>query len=243
VEGHVKKGLVLPALLLLAWHLASRDPSRAYAFAPLGAIASAARELLVSAEFWSHVASSAERALIALLVGASLGLAAGLALGSSKTADRLFGGTLSAFRQVPYLGLAPLLGLWLGTGDPAKLVLVSLAAFFPLLLGAYEGVRTVDPKLVDVARVLGLSRKRTLTALTLPAIAPFVATAFAQAITFSWIATVGSEMLLVTDRGVGALLQQAAAAARMDRVVVCLVVVALTGVALDAASKRLWVRA
>lgn len=232
------KPLAIPLVLALGWQWLSRDPARAYVFVPLSSIAESALELLTGGDLFWNVLASLRKALFALLLGGTLGLFVGASLASSKLVDRAFGPLLHAFRQVPTLGLAPLIGLWFGTGELAKVVLIFLAVFYPVLLSTYAGVKAIDPKHLEVAKVYGLTRAETFRTVKWPAMLPFLYTGLSQAVAFAWISTVGSEMLLSSGAGIGTLMQHAQAGGRMDVVIVCVIAVGALSMSLDHLLKR-----
>jgi sulfonate transport system permease protein len=229
----VLRGTVVPFALLVAWIVLSRSRTYSYAFVPVRDIAHSFVELMASGDLARGLFASLTKALVALVLGAPSGVALGALLGASRWVDRALGPTFHVIRQVPYLGLAPLMGLWFGGGDLAKILLVFLAVLFPMTLSTYEGVRNVEPRLLEVAHVLRLDGRQVFVKVTLPSVLPYAYTGLSQAITFAWIATVGSEMLLHAGQGVGTLLQAAEAGGRIDSVMVCVLSVTLASVGID----------
>lgn len=226
-------GAWLPLLGLLGWELLSRTRTYSYGFAPVDALAQSLWEIVADGTLQRSLLASLRRALLALALGVPVGVALGVALGASSTFNRAVGPLFHAFRQVPYLGLAPLMGLWFGTGDFAKVLLVLLAVMYPVVLSTYQGVRALDVKYIEVARVLKLSRARVFRTVLVPAVGPSIYSGLSQAIPFAWIATVGSELLLHSGVGMGALMQSAETAGRLDVVLVCTFSVAIASLVLD----------
>jgi sulfonate transport system permease protein len=227
-------GLVVPAVVLGAWELASRrDAAHAYAFTPVAQIGRAFLEVVRSGEFGTHLLASLQRACLGLAFGAIAGLALGGLMGSLRIAERAIGPLYHGLRQVPLLGLAPLFGLWFGSGESAKLLVVSLASFYPITLATSEGLRNVERSHVEVARVLGLSRAQTFRHVLFPSAIPFIVTGVLQALAFTWIATVGSELLFTVGAGLGELMAQGQTAGRMDIVIVGVASIAVIGLALN----------
>jgi len=226
-------GSTIPLALATSWMILSHDRRTSYAFVPLGQMAASAVELVASGELVGALAASLAKTATGLVLGVPAGVVVGASMGASRSLDRALGPLLHAFRQVPYLGLAPLIGLWFGVSDVAKVLLVFLAVFYPMVLSAYEGVRNVDSKLIDVARVLKLDASQVVTKLVLPSVLPHLYTGLSQAIAFAWIATIGSEMLLHAGGGVGTLMQMGEAAGRLDVVFVGVLSVALASFGLD----------
>lgn len=233
-------GLIVPAAVLATWELLSRrDASHAYAFTPLAQIGRAFVEIVRSGELAMHLAASLQRACLGLAFGCVAGLALGGLMGSLRMAERLVGPLYHGLRQVPLLGLAPLFGLWFGSGESAKLLVVSLASFYPITLATSEGLRNVSRAHVEVAEVLGLSRLQTFRHVLFPSAMPFIVTGILQALAFTWIATVGSELLFTVGAGLGELMQQGQTAGRMDVVIVCVASIAVVGLILNQVIARI----
>ena len=96
----------------------------------------------------------------------------GLLTGTFRTAATLLDSTLQMVRNIPPLALIPLVILWFGIDETAKLFLVALGVFFPVYLNTYHGIRAVDPALVEMARSYGLSGWRLYREVILPGALP-----------------------------------------------------------------------
>lgn len=228
------RGLVLPLLLAAVWQAASSiDASTAYAFPPLDQVWERLMQLLSSGELVIDAGSSLGRALTGLALGGAAGIALGSLMAGFPVVERLFGPLLQAFRQVPLLGWLPLVGLWLGSGDGAKQLLVAVAAFHPLLLNSYEGFAQAEKKHLEVGRILMLSRWRTFRFILLPTAVPSILTGIGQALAFAWISTIGVELLFGTGAGLGSLMHTAQMAGDMSVVVLCVVAIGLMGYGLN----------
>src|SRR5690606_6266612 len=104
-------------------------------------------------ELLTHLAVSAGRAGLGTLIGSLIGLVLGLATGLSRSLQLVLDGPLQMLRAVPALALVPLVILWFGLGETAKVFIVVVAVVFPVYLNTFHGVRSVDPQLVEMARV------------------------------------------------------------------------------------------
>lgn len=237
---NVCRGLLLPALLLLAWQWASgRGAASAYVFVPLPQLWDGFRELAASGELVLHLRASLVRTFAAIVAGAAAGIACGTLVTQSRIADRLVSPLFHAIRQVPLLGLAPLLALWVGTGDAAKLLVVAIAAFYPTMLNTSEGIRNVPLALREVGAVLTFTRAQAFRHVLLPAALPSIVTGLAHAQAFGWLACIGAELLFSAGPGIGSLLVHAEEAGRMDIVLVALLIVALLAQAMHLLFQRL----
>jgi len=220
----------------MLWHVASQQGAAyAYAFVPLADIARGLIELLSSGELAANLMATLRTVLTGLLAGSLLGLAVGGVMGVSRLAERLVGPLYHTMRQVPLLGLIPLIGLWFGNGVFAKTLIVTIAAFYPMVLNTFEGMRNIDRRHVEVGRVLRFSRWQMFRSVLLPGALPSVWTGVLHALAFAWISTVGAELLFVSGPGLGGLMQQAQAAARMDVVVICVVSIGVVGLTMNVA--------
>lgn len=234
------RGLLLPALLLLLWQWASHQGDvAAYVFVPLPRIGGDWARLAASGELWINLKVSLLRTCEGLAIGVTLGILTGTLMALSRLADRLIGPLYHALRQIPLLGLVPLIALWFGGDKSSKLLVVSLAAFYPAVLSAYEGIRQADRRYLEVSQLLRLGPAGAFTHILLPSAAPSIFTGIAQALAFSWLASMGAELLFTLGPGIGAMLLNAETAGSMETVIICVMTIALIGYAMNAAFRAL----
>lgn len=226
--------LVLPALLVAAWELATRahlaDP---LFLPPLAAVVAAGRRLLASGELQAGLCASVLRAGAGLAVGAAVGVSAGVALGMSSAARRALHPTLAALQQISPFAVIPLLSFWLGLGEPAKIAFVALTCVFPIFVNTYEGVRSVPARLIEVGRVYRLGRWALVMRVVLPAAAPSIFAGLHLGVSFAWLGTVGAEYFFLAGPGLGNILLDGRAGFRMDLVLLGVAAIGGTGVALN----------
>lgn len=224
------RGWVLPLLIVLAWDAMSRlDAHHAYAFASLGQIWSGLRELSQSGALLLNVGASVQRAMTGLLIGASAGFLIGSLVALSRPAYILITPLYHALRQVPLLGLVPLFALWFGNGDTSKLVVVSLSAFYPVVLATFESMLQVDRRLLEVGQIYQLGRWQVYRQIVLPAALPQVFTGFSLALAFAWLSTIGSELLFTAGAGLGNLMMNAQESSRMDVLIIVTLIIGTLG--------------
>lgn len=228
------QGAILPLSLLLLWDFLSRQGTAyAYVFVPVADLWRALLQLIDSGDLQSNWLVSLRTTVIGLLAGGGIGLIAGSLMGISRIVDGLIGPLYHALRQVPLLGWVPLIGLWFGSGELSKELVVCLAAFYPLALSSFEGIRNVEQKHLEVARVLKIGRWQLFKSVLLPSALPMVITGVTQALAFAWISTVGSELLFSAGTGLGGMMETAQGASRMDEVMLCVVVIGSTGLLMN----------
>jgi sulfonate transport system permease protein len=227
-------GLLAPVLLLAWWQLqATAGDARSLAFAPLGSVGAAFVEQVESGALVFDAVATLSRSLFGLIIGGGIGIALGVATGLSRPLDRLLGPLLHGVRQVPLMGWLPLLGLWIGAGEGSQLVIVCLSAFFPAMLNTHAGVANVETRLLEVGRIYGFTPLQRFRRILLPAAMPMILTGLTQALAFTWIAAIGTEILLGTGGGLGVTLQNAQMQQRMDLILVTILVTAVIGFAVN----------
>ncbi|HUD86705.1 MAG TPA: ABC transporter permease subunit, partial [Xanthobacteraceae bacterium] len=176
-----------------------------------------------------------------VLVG-SAGLAIGILMGLSPTAEAYLAPTVRAIWLVPSLGWLPFFMLVFGIGETLKVVLIAKACFLPLMVNGFDGVRNVPRKHHEVARMLELGRIDTMRFVVLPAILPFVLNGFRLALSKGWQVLVLVEMI-ASAAGIGYLMTWGRKSFQLDIVLVTMAVIAAVGWLLDRAALTVQTRA
>ncbi|MBX9245882.1 ABC transporter permease [Actinotalea ferrariae] len=240
-SGRVRRiglSLVVPVLLLVAWHVATEVTGTfaSYELPSPGSVVAAGVELATRENgptFFTHIQISVQRVLIGFVIGSVTGLAVGALVGLSRLADGLLAGTVGAVRAVPSLGWVPLLVLWIGINEDSKVLLVAIGAFFPVYTTVASALRHVDPHLVEAGRAYGLRGTSLLLRVQLPAATPAVVSGLRLALAQSWLFLVAAE-LIASSMGLGFLLTDSANNGRVDRILLSLVTLAVLGKVTDA---------
>lgn len=201
------RGLVLPVAAVLLWVLASHFQwvNSALLVSPLQVLATGL-DLVTSGQLWLNLRASLLRELTGFVIGSTCGLVLGGLLGLWPRFGRLVGPSFNTFKQISLFAWIPLISVWFGLGDVAKVVFLSLAALVPVVVNTVDGIRSTPASLLEVARVYGYTRWQTTWHVVLPSAAPSIFTGIYLALVYSWLATIGAEYLLVAGRGVGNLL-------------------------------------
>lgn len=243
----LRRGLpwLVPALILLLWELASRSGwlSSRVLPEPLAVVA-AFRTLALSGELWQHTAVSAWRALAGLAIGGGLGLLLGLLNGTFRTAETLLDSSLQMVRNIPALALIPLVILWFGIDEAAKLFLVAVGVFFPIYLNTFHGIRSVDKGLIEMARSYGLSGWALYWQVILPGALPSILVGLRFSLGLMWVLLIVAETISA-QAGVGYLTMNAREFLQTDVVLVGILLYALLGKLADLLAKgleRWWLR-
>ncbi|KFI28370.1 ABC transporter permease [Haematobacter massiliensis] len=222
-----------PLLLLLLWHIASvTGVLPAEVLAGPATVVGAASALLASGELQAAIAVSLRRAMSGLAIGGTLGVALAVIAGLTRLGEDLVDAPMQMLRTVPNVALIPLLIIWFGIGEAPKVALIALATAFPLYLNVFAGIRGVDQTLIEAGRTLGLSRLGLVRHVVLPGALPGALVGLRYSLGLSWLALVFGEQINATA-GIGYLMANAREFFQTDVIVVCLVVYALLGLAVD----------
>lgn len=149
--------------------------------------------------FYADLSATLLRVLGGFLIAAAIGIPLGLAMGYWLVCYTMFALTVDIVRPVPSTALVPIGALIFGIGNFMHIFVVVLATTIPILLATIDGVRGVDPLLVDTARTLGQSTSRIFRTVLLPAALPGIATGLRVAIAIALIVGISSEMMLSAD--------------------------------------------
>lgn len=235
----------LPVALLTAWQLAVVGGLLSTRILPApSAVISAGWELLRSGEIWTHLAISGWRAGIGFAIGGGLGLLLGFITGLSKWGERFLDSSVQMIRNVPHLALIPLVILWFGIDESAKIFLVALGTLFPIYLNTYHGIRNVDPALVEMARSYGLSDFSLFRQVILPGALPSILVGVRFALGFMWLTLIVAETISASS-GIGYLAMNAREFLQTDVVVLAILLYAVLGKLADVAARtleRIWLR-
>lgn len=154
------RAITIPIIVLIIWQLAGVFDlvSKTVLPTPLD-IFLAFQELIKTGELFGHLSISVFRAAAGFFIGGSLGIILGTIVGFSTRSEQYLDPSVQMLRTVPHLAVAPLFVLWFGFGETSKILLIADGAFFPLYVNAFLGIRGVDSRLFDVARVLEFSKR------------------------------------------------------------------------------------
>ncbi len=230
---------LMPLALLLVWQGFSMLGwiNHRVLPAPLAVLVSG-WELLISGDLFRHLASSFGRAASGFLIGGGLGLVLGLIAGLSRFGEALFDTTLQMLRNIPPLAILPLVILWFGIDESAKVFLVAFGTLFPVYLNTYHGIRSIDPTLLEMARSYGVTGHELFRQVVLPGAMPSILVGVRYALGIAWILLIVAETLSATS-GIGYLASNAREFLQTEVVVLSILLYALLGKAVDSLARWL----
>jgi sulfonate transport system permease protein len=237
------RGLVLPTILLVLWELSSKSGLIDARFLPpLETIARTAWAETLDGALLVHLGASLTRNLAGFFVGTAIGIAFGALLGLSRLANLLFGPTFHAAKQVAVLAWIPIISIWFGFAETAKIVFIAIAAFVPVAMNTQEGVEGAYTQLLEVARTLRFNRRQLFVRVFLPSATPSILTGVHLALIYSWLATVAAEYFMTVGLGIGGLIIAGRERFQMDLVMLGVVILGVVGFSLNTGARLLEAR-
>ncbi|GAA0798913.1 ABC transporter permease subunit [Spirilliplanes yamanashiensis] len=229
----------VPVLLLVLWELLARAGAIATTVLPApSTVLTTAWDLTRSGELPEHLLISLRRATAGLAIGATTGLVLGVVVGFSRLAEAFTDRTVQILRAIPFLAILPLVIVWFGVGEAGKVFLVALGTFFPLYLNTVLGIRQVDPKLLEMGRVIGLPKLQLVRAAILPGALPSILLGVRLSLTNAWLALVVAETVGAAA-GIGFMATNAREFLQTDVIVLVIVLYALIGMITDLVARGL----
>ena len=230
---------LLPVGLVALWELSARAGWLSTRVLPEPwAVVLAFWHLADNGELWQHLGVSTMRALSGLAVGGGLGLLLGLLTGSLRWAETLLDTTLQMVRNIPPLALIPLVILWFGIDESAKLFLVAVGVFFPIYLNTFHGIRSVDAGLIEMARSYGLSGWQLYRQVVLPGALPSILVGLRFSLGLMWVLLIVAETISA-QAGIGYMTMNAREFLQTDVVLVGILLYALLGKLADVLARGL----
>ncbi len=232
VRRQVPRGfrrLLGPLLLLVIWQVTSAagflDPGTLAG--PL-TVAATGADMVSSGQLLEHLGVSLRRAGLGLVAGVSAGTVLAIIAGLFRLGEDVIDGTMQILRSMPVLGLIPLAILWFGIGEEVKIILVAVGTAFPVYINTHAAIRGIDPRYVDLARTVRLSKAALVRRVVLPGALPGFFVGLRFSVTIAWLVLVVVEQINASS-GIGFLMIQARAFNQTDVIVVGLAVYGLLG--------------
>lgn len=233
----------VPVAILILWEIAGATGLVADTVLPRpSAILATASQMLLSGELLTHLGVSALRALAGLAVGGGIGFLLGVANGTSRISETLTDSTLQMVRNIPHLALIPLVILWFGIGEGAKLFLVALGVFFPIYLNTLHGIRNVDGQLIEMGRAYGMTPRQLFLRIVLPGALPSIFVGLRYGLGIMWLTLIVAETLSASS-GLGYMAMKAREFMVLDVVILSILLYALLGKLADSLTRALERRA
>lgn len=227
------RGVAMPLVLLVVWESCCRGGLVSPIMLPSPtAILLKWLEWLRSGELLVDVLGSLGRVAGGFLLGAGLALPLGLFMGASPRIYEYFNPIIQVLRPIPPIAWIPMSILWFGLGNPPAIFLISLGAFFPVLMNTIAGVQNVDGIYLRAARNLGAGRSVMFRRVILPAATPYILAGVRIGIGTAFIVVIVSEMIAVNN-GLGYRILEAREFMWSDKIIAGMITIGLLGLAID----------
>lgn len=231
-------GFIIPGLLVLGWEILSRLGVYPPNWLPSPtAVVMTGLELLRQGDLAGHVLITTWRVIVGFAIGVFAATILGALTGYSQRCRRLLDPLLQSLRNIPSMAWVPLFLLWLGIQEASKITLIAVGVFFPVYLNLMSGIRSVDPKLVEVGRVFRLSGLHLVRRVILPATLPAYITGLRSGLGLGWMFVVAAE-LMGASRGIGFLMNDGQMTGRPGIVIACILLFAICGKLTDMIVER-----
>lgn len=226
-------GSLFPAAILILWWFSTTFGDVPKSLLPsLADVGAAFKSMGESGQLWNDLSVSLLRVLKGYLAAAVIGIVLGSVMGMSKKIHAILLPTMTTIRQIPIVAWIPLIILWCGIGELSKVVIIVLAAVFPIMVNTLSGIAETQEGYIEVARLYKLSKWKTFVKVYLPHALPQILVGLKLGLGVSWMAVVASELISSTE-GIGYRMSDARSLMQSDVVIVCMIVVGVLGIVMD----------
>ncbi|MEP7064074.1 MAG: ABC transporter permease [Betaproteobacteria bacterium] len=229
--------LSLLGVVGLYWLMALRPGTNPALVPAPPQIVAAFIEELRSGDLLVNASASLQRVVIGYVIGASLALILGAMAGWFKYWGYVLNPIIDAIRPIPALAYIPLVIVWIGIGEPSRIIIIVLAVFKPCVVNARAGMNEVAQIYVDAARTLGASKWRVFATVAIPSAIPYFIAGMRTGVSTGFLALVAAE-LIAAPSGLGFMIQNAGQYFRTDVTIVGIIVIGLLGALLDQVASR-----
>lgn len=224
---------LLPVIILALWHTATYNLWVApYVIPPPQRVLQTFVEFFQDGTLVGDTWASLKRMLQGYVWAIVAGIVFGVLMGMSVYLDKFLATTLNAIRVIPPLAWIPLIILWFGIGEISKVVIIFKSAFFPILLNVIQGIESVPKGYIEVSKLHGISRRRILFKVILPAALPNIFVGLRLGLGAAWMAVVAAELIASTS-GLGYRLTEGRELSHPDVVLVGMILIGVIGLTMD----------
>ncbi|WP_310603109.1 ABC transporter permease [Anaerosporobacter sp.] len=225
--------LIIPIIIVIAWHIATTYTDTPSSILPsISKVRKAFGTMVQTGQLQEDLGVSFLRVTKGYACSILLGGVLGILMGMFPFVKKLFGLITTVIRQIPMIAWIPLIILWCGIGEKSKVVIIVIAAFFPIMVNTLNGVESTPVGYIEVAKLYKLSKIKTFVKVYLPHALPQILVGLKLSLGVSWMAVVASELIAATS-GIGYRMSDARSLMRSDIVIVCMLVIGLVGIIMD----------
>lgn len=226
-------GLIPPVLIVAFWYYETNFTDIPQAILPkISAVGESFKMTLKSGQLLDDLSVSISCVLRGFLIAAFIGIVLGSLMGMFEKVRLILRPTVTCFRQIPMIAWMPLIILWCGIGDGAKIVLIVIASFFPVLVNTESGIETTPESYIEVAKLYKLTPGKKFLRVYLPHALPNILVGLRLGLSVSWMAVVGAELIASTS-GIGYRMSNARSLMQSSVLILCMIIVGIIGILMD----------
>lgn len=227
------RGMLLPIAIITCWFVLSKfNQINSFLIPSPEVIYQTAISLCSSGVLFKHISISLYRVLLGFSITVLLAFPLAVLVGLQRDVEKYLNPFLHFLRQIPPIACIPIIILWFGIGEQSKLVIIVLAAFFPVFLNCLEGFLKCDTKLIEVGIAYGFNKNRQFFRIMLPSAVPSIILGMRLGLGYSWRALIGAE-LIAASSGIGYMIIEGEQISRPDIVIVGILMIGLFGYLVD----------
>lgn len=231
--GVTLQSLIIPALIIFGWFYVTNYTDISNTIMPKGGrIWKAFIASLSNGQMQGDLLVSFTRIVKGYFWAVILGCILGISMGMSDLFKNLFTLTTTCIRQIPMMAWVPMIILWFGIGEESKEVIIIIAAFFPIMVNTFHGIRSTPTEYLELADLYKLSKWERFKLVYLPHALPSILVGLKLGISTSWMAVVGAEMISASS-GIGFRMSDSRSKVRADMLIACMLVVGAIGLVMD----------
>lgn len=227
------KGYLIFIVIVILWKIASdMQIWSSYLLPPPEKVLKTFVHMIEDRSIFINIYTSMKRVLIGFGISALIAIPLGIFFGMHKNIYEYFKPLFNFFRNTPPLALIPMLILWFGIGEKSKIIVIILAAFFPIFTSTLKGIRNCDIKLIEVGKVFELRKVQIILNIIIPNAILDIAVGLKLALGYSFRAIIGAE-LIAASSGLGYLISDGKEMSRTDVVIVGIIAIGVLGIICD----------
>lgn len=223
----------IPVLILILWEWASDTGKiNGNVIPPPSKLVETFIQLVTSGKLGQGLLISFQRVFIGFLIASVIGIVLGFLMGLFIPVNKMLSSLVNILRPIPVIALIPIFIIILGIGEPANISIIIIGALWPVLLNTLAGVQSVDRKLLEVAYVYRISRKKIIFRIIFPLALYHILTGLRLGIGGAWVSVVAAEMIGATS-GIGYMIMFAKSLAQASNMYVLVLVIGVIGFLID----------
>ena len=223
----------IPVLILILWEWASDTGKiNGNVIPPPSKLVETFIQLVTSGKLGQGLLISFQRVIVGFLIASVIGIVLGFLMGLFVPVNKMLSSLVNILRPIPVIALIPIFIIILGIGEPANISIIIIGALWPILLNTLAGVLSVDRKLLEVAYVYRISKRKVIFKIILPSALYHILTGLRLGIGGAWVSVVAAEMIGATS-GIGYMIMFAKSLAQASNMYVLVLVIGVIGFLID----------